>query len=277
MKNNIKTKLSIIGLLLAILIILPYEFLWGKLFPYSPVKLGFTKYEFSNVVIYAQKGSENYNYKSIDSLIPAVEKFHKLHFIQKPEILFFRDANSYYQRTITKARFCSYPNGTLVVSPWAVRESFNGKISMDIYLRHELSHTLLYQHMGFITTYFIYPRWLLEGIAVYSSNQMGTSWYPSKKDTYEYIRQGSFLPPAYFNTKKEDDVKLNVKYKTAFAYSEFGCIVDYLITNYGKEIFMEYMMRLLDCYHPEKVFKDVYRIDFSTCINNFKKYVKEHN
>jgi hypothetical protein len=148
---------------------------------------------------------------------------------------------------------------------------------MEIYLRHELSHSLLYQHMGLITAYFVYPRWLLEGIAVYSSNQMGTSWYPSKKKTYQYIRQGSFLPPSYFNTKKEDDVKLKVKFKTAFAYSEFGCIVDYLIIKYGKEKFMKYMMGLLNSYSPGKVFKDVYGIDFNICISNFKQYVKEHD
>ena len=277
MKHNKKNKLFISGLLLAFLIILPYQLLWGKLFSYSPVKIGFTKYDLSNIVVYVQKGSQNYDYRSIDSLIPVVEKFHNLHFVQRPEIIFFRDADSYYQRTTTKARFCAYPNGSLVVSPWAVKEALDGKISMEIYLRHELSHTLLYQHMGFITAYFIYPRWLLEGIAVYSSNQMGTSWYPSKKDTYKYIRQGSFLPPAYFNTKKEDDVKLNVKYKTAFAYSEFGCIVDYLIKNYGKEKFMQYMKGLLDSYSPEKVFKVVYGIDNRTCISNFKQYVKEHN
>jgi hypothetical protein len=130
--------------------------------------------------------------------------------------------------------------------------------------------------MGFITAYFFYPRWLLEGIAVYSSNQMGTSWYPSKEDTYKYIRQGSFLLPEYFNTKKEDSVKLDMKNKTAFVYSEFACIVDYLITIYGKEKFMQFMMQLLDSYQTEKVFKKVYGIDFVTCLNNFRQYVNEH-
>jgi hypothetical protein len=277
MKHYKKTKLFIAALLLILFTVLPYQLLWGKLFPYSPVKLGFEKFEFSNIVVYVQNDSQEYDYKSIDSLIPAVEKFHKLDFVHKPEIIFFRDADSYYQLTTTKARFCSYPNGSLVVSPWAVREALNNKISMEIYLKHELSHALLYEHMGFITAYFYYPRWLLEGIAVYSSNQMGTSWYPSKEDTYQYIRQGSFMPPEYYNTKKENEVKLDVKYKTAFAYSEFACIVDYLIDNYGKEKFYNYMMLLLDSWHPGKVFKDVYGIDYSTCINNFKQYVKEHN
>lgn len=277
MKHYKKSKFIFGVLFVLLVLLLPYQLLWGKLFPYSPVKLGFEKFEFSNIVVYVQDGSATYNYKSLDTLIPSVEKFHNLKFVHKPELLFFRDADSYYQRTITKARFCAYPNATLVVSPWAVKEALDNEISMEIYIKHELSHTLLYEHMGFITAYFFYPRWLLEGIAVYSSNQMGTSWYPSKRDTYQYITHGSFLQPEYFNTKKEDEAKLKVKNKIAFIYSEFACIVDYLKKQYGKDKFQNYMVKLLDSWQPEKVFKDVYRIDFNTCLNDFKKYVKEHN
>ena len=161
--------------------------------------------------------------------------------------------------------------------PWAVKEALDGKISMPIYIKHELSHTLLYQHMNTITAYFFYPRWLLEGIAVYSSNQMGTSFYPDKSETYKYIQQGIFMPPEYFDTKKEDEIKLNVKYKIAFEYSEFACIVDYLIKQYGREKFSLYITQLLDSWHPDKVFEDVYKVDLNTCIDNFKQYVKEHD
>ena len=56
-----------------------------------------------------------------------------------------------------------------------------------------------------------------------------------------------------------------------------GTIVDYLIEQYGKDKFQNYMVKLADSWQPEKVFKDVYRIDFNTCLNDFKKNVKEHN
>jgi len=263
-------------MVIILLMIFSYQLLWGKLFPYSPVKIGFMKYELSNVVVYIQNGSAYNNYRTIDTMIPVVEKFHGLHFVIKPEILVFSDSGSYLQRSMTKARFCAYPKGSLFVSPWAIQEALEGKISMEIYLRHELSHTLLYQHMGFVTAFY-YPRWLLEGIAVYSANQMGTSWYPGKKETYSYIRQGNFLPPEYFNTKKENEVKLDVKYKTTFMYSEFACIVDYLIESYGKEIFIKYMNQLLNSYQHDKVFKDDYGIDFGTFLNHFRHHVSEYS
>ena len=253
-----------------------YQLLWGKLFPYSPVKIGFAKYDFPKVVVFAENGSAYYDYKTIDSLISGVEIFHGLNFIRKPELLFFRDSNSYFQHSITNARFYAYPNGSLVVSPWAVQEALDGKISINIYLSHELSHTLLYQHMGFTVAYFFYPRWLLEGIAVYNTNQMGTSWYPSKEETYAYIRKGNFLPPEYFNTKREDEITLDVKYRTTFMYSEFACIVDYLIESYGKEKFMQYMTQLLNSYQHNKTFRNVYGIDFETFLYNFKQHVNRH-
>jgi hypothetical protein len=276
MKIKKKTKLAIIGIVIIFTMIFSFQLLWGKLFPYSPAKIGFMRHDFSNVVVYVQNGSTYYDYKTIDTLISVIETFHGLKFIRKPEILFFHDSNSYSQRSITKARFCAYPNGSLVVSPWAVQEALDGKISMNIYLSHELSHTLLYQHMGFTVAYLFFPRWLLEGIAVYSTNQMGTSWYPSKEETYNYIRQGNFLPPEYFNTKREDEVKLDVKYKSTFMYSEFACIVDYLIESYGKEKFMQYMKQLLGSYQHNKTFKEIYGIDFEMFLHDFKQHVNKH-
>lgn len=276
MKFKKKTKLAIIGIVIIFTLIFSYQLLWGKLFSYSPAKIDFMKHDFSNVVVYVQNGTTYYDYKSIDTLISVIETFHGLKFIRKPEILFFCDSNSYLQRSITNARFYAYPNGSLVVSPWAVQEALDGKISMNIYLRHELSHTLLYQHMEFTVAYLFFPRWLLEGIAVYSTNQMGTSWYPSKEETYNYIRQGNFLPPEYFNTKREDEVKLDVKFKSTFMFSEFACIVDYLIESYGKEKFMQYTTQLLRSYHPNKTFKEVYGIDFEIFLFDFKQHVNKH-
>lgn len=258
MSKSIKQKkIQHLAVVISITIVgsLMYLFLWGKLFPYSPVKIGFSKHELSNTVVYVQNGAECKDFEAIDSYPLAVEKSHELRFCKKPIIYFFRDKDSYIRRTITKARFCAYPNGSLVVSPWAFQEAQEGKISLEIYLKHELSHTLLYEHMGIPAAYIYFPRWLLEGIAMYHSNQMGTSWYPSKKETYNYIRQGNFINPRDYSTAREEKTVLNVKYRIAFIYSEFGCIVDDLITTYGNEKFRQYIKRLNSAFNHEKIFK----------------------
>lgn len=259
-------------IIVIILILLSYSFLYGKLFPYSPLKIGFTKYEQPNTVIYIQNGAEFTDFTKIDTLIPAVENFHQLKFISKPEIFIFRDSSSFISRSPSKARFCVFYNGRLVISPWALRESYEGKISLVIYLRHELSHTLIYQHTGIINA-IKYPKWLLEGIAVYSSNQMGTSFYPSRKETYELIRKGYFMPPEYYGTRDEEKIKLDFDNSIAFVYSEFACIVDYLIQKHGFEKFLTYMKQLIDNPDNNEVFKQIYNMDFGKFISEFKEYV----
>jgi hypothetical protein len=263
-------KLSITTLIVIVTGALAHLFLWGKLLPYSPIVMGFSKHELSNTVIYVQNGTQFDEYGRIDAFIPLVEAFHQLRFLKKPRIFIFRDRESYFRHTLSKARFSAYPNGSLVISPWAIKEDAEGKISLDIYLRHELSHTLLYQNMGILVAYLFYPQWLMEGIAVYSTNQMGTSWYPGKDETYGFIRQGNFMPPDFFKTHKEDRVRLNVPYRITFMYSEFACIVDYLIAAEGKEKFLNYMKTLLHNKNHDRVFKDIYGTDFDKFMMNFK-------
>ena len=268
-----KRIITIIGLS-ALIGIITYLFLLGKLFPFSPVIIGFEKHELPNTIVYIQKGMPSNNYGKIDTLIPAVEKFHDLKFLKKPKIFLFSDSMSYIHRSLSKARFCAYRNNRIFASPWALKESQSGKISLEIYLTHELSHSLIHQQLGLNAIR--YPQWLLEGIAVYSSNQMGTSSYPSKEETYRFIQAGNFMPPDYFRTKKEKDIKLdfdNLENRATFMYSQFACIVDYLITIYGKDKFLIYMKSLTKNNGHNNIFKQVFGIDFDEFLIDFKEYV----
>lgn len=270
-----KIRILIFGLLVTIFSVLTYELLWGKLFSFSPIIIGFTKYELPHSSIYVQNGGDVSNLTRIDTLIPIVEDFHELKFSYKPKIFIFQDSISFIRHSLSKARFCVYPNGRLFISTWALKEDKEGKISLEIYVRHELSHSLIDQNAGLINA-FRYPQWLMEGIAVYSTNQMGTSFYPSKEETYQYIYQGNFIQPLDFKTKNEDKTKLNVEYRITFMYSEFACIVDYLIETYGKEKLLIFMKRLIKDSDNDKVFKEVYNIEFSQMILNFKNQVIEY-
>jgi len=251
-----------------------YSFLFGKLFPYSPLIIGFSRHDLEHIVVYVQHGTEYSGLKEIDVLIPKVEAFHELTFRKKPRLFIFKDDAGYRQRSISKSRFCAFFNGDVVISPWALREAEKGEISLEIYLRHELSHSLLHQHAGVLRAY-RYPAWLLEGIAVYSTGQMGTSWYPSKEETYEKIRNGNFMPPEVFKSRKEDRIPLDVTYRATFIYSEFACMVDYLIETYGKDRFLSYMKELLRNGDHDRVFKKMFGIDFSEGVQNFRKSVIE--
>lgn len=265
-----KIKLGIAAGSVCVLVILINCLLFGKLFPYSPVIVGFSRHELASTVVYIQRGADTPDLSRIDGLIPDVENFHKWKFLSKPRIFIFKDKKSYYQRSMSRARFCAYYNGDIVISPWALQEAEKGEISLEIYLTHELSHSLIHQHSGMIRALH-YPAWLLEGIAMYSADQMGTSWYPSKEQTCDYIRQGNFMPPEYFKTGKEDRIHLDVEYRTTFIYSEFACIVDYLVEKYGMDRFLSYVKELTASSNHDQVFKKTFDIEFSDCIQDFRE------
>lgn len=274
--DKLVKNLLISVIILAVITIILWLVLFGKLFPYSPIHMGFEKNKLENIIIYSQKGSESQGITGTDTLIAGVEKFHNLEFKSKPELFIFRDSKSYIRHSPSKARFCTFPNSKIFITPWALSEALNDKISLEIYLKHELSHSLIFQHTGIIGA-LKYPDWLLEGLAVYSSNQMGTSSYPDKAKTYSLIASGNFMPPAVYKTRKEDDVRLDVPQRISFIYSEFACIVDYLVTKYGKDKFICYMKILLADQNNDKVFKEVYGIEFESYLADFRKLISQQN
>jgi hypothetical protein len=277
MKNTSRIRSFFFGISVLILLALltsVYHLGWGKLFPYSPVSFGFTEVELPRIILVVQHGADTTGLTAMQAVLTDVEAFHELRFIAKPRLYVFRDSMSYLRRSMTRARFIAYPNESLLISPWAMKESEEGTISLAVYLRHELSHTLLYQYMNLRTAYMKCPRWFLEGIAMYSVQQMGTSLYPSKAETYRYISNGNFMPPEDYNTSNEDRVKLDVHNRIGFIYSEFGVYVEYLVSRYGKERFIRYMKAVIGGADHDGVFNDVFGIGFQESLRQFRDHCR---
>ena len=81
------------------------------------------------------------------------------------------------------------------------------------------------------------------------------------------------MPPDFFKTEKEDLIKLDVEYRIPFMYSEFACIVDYLILTKGKNTFLVFMKTLLTGENSKDAFKRIYGTDFDKFILNFKEFI----
>ena len=258
------------GLLATVFIgALAYLAIWGKGLPYSPIIIGFDRHELDHLVIYMEKGGPAGAYDWADGLVRGVEDFHELQFKSKPALFFVRKDSTYARRSPSKARLCAYYNGAIVVSPWVQQEDAEGKLSLRIYLAHELSHALLYQNMG-LRAKIRYPRWLLEGIATCSADQMGTFLYPGKPETLALIRAGNWIPPESFGTSDEDQVRLDVPERMPFIYSEFACIVDALIATQGRDRFLRYMKRLMAESDHDEVFRSVFQLDFDSWLDRFR-------
>jgi hypothetical protein len=267
-------KRIVLGLILAILCGTALLLVWGRLAPLSPWIVGFEHRESSKAMVYYHQGTSLLKLAMIDSLIEQVESWHRLTFKTKPRILLCGSDREYRRIAGRRARFVVFPpHGRLYVSASALRDANEGRIHFDVYLAHELSHALLYQNMSSWRA-LSYPGWLLEGIAVRSSDQMGVDGYLTKEAATDTIRKGYFVPPDDWGTivtkQKKSITDLPLENKMWFIYAEFGCLVDRLIGTYGKDPFLRFLNATLTESDYQKSFKNAFGVGFEEFLRLFR-------
>jgi hypothetical protein len=273
-RNTRKTKVALLLGSTLVLLTTAYVFFCGRLLPFSPLVVGFSRHERDAEIIYLDAKASFDNFDMIDRCILEVEHAHGLSFKHKPEIFLLKTPATFARVTGSTVRFKTFPGyGRVFVSPRALEEADKGVISLPIYLKHELSHSLLFQHMTLYRSIH-YPSWLLEGVATQSSGMIGHAWYPDKKATYALIRAGNFLPPRDYGTRHEDTVPSKLPAKAAFLYSEFGCIVDDLISQYGRDKLLAYLKALLNESDDLRLFRATFGQDFDDYLAGFRRRVE---
>jgi hypothetical protein len=262
------------GLILVVLCGAVFLLVWGRLAPLSPLIFGFERCESSKATIYYHRGASIAKLAEIDGLIGRVEAWHGLAFKTKPQILICGSDREYRRLTGHRARFVVFPpQGRLYVSARAMRDAGDGRIHLDVYLAHELSHSLLYQNMSAWHA-LSYPGWLLEGIAVRSSGQMGVDGYMTKEAAIDTIRKGYFVPPDDWGTiiagQKKSVTGLPLENRMWFIYAEFGCLVDRLIGAYGRDGFLRFLNATLVESDYHAAFKNVFGVGFEEFLRSFR-------
>lgn len=156
--------------LLIFIIILIYLF-WGPLFPWNPIKIGYTKISSSKATIYIDEITQNDSvvYR-INELIHEEEKFHNLTYANNFKIVVL-SKESNMKRYLPWLKGSDYSVSLSIadliyIGPNA-RKSLRG---IEPYLKHELSHLLIDQNTTFKKSLTIHEQgWLTEGIAEYFS------------------------------------------------------------------------------------------------------------
>ncbi len=277
MKIKIKKILSILILILFVLLI--EQFLFGALLPYSPVMVGFNKVKGEKVIIYYHKNLY-LDIEELSRIITETEDFHNLSYRNKTKIILTKSEKEFYRYTFSKFRFLAVKN-RIFVSGRNIQDSQNNKIHIYAYLKHELSHLLIYQNMSSLQ--FIrntVPGWLLEGIATYSSGMIGQDSYYSKEEVFKTIKKGIFLNPIDWKSgflvpesPVVENFPLSGNDKYFFIYSELGCVIEDLIHRFGKDLFINYMKRSMADKDNESVFYTVYSIKYEDYISQFQEMV----
>lgn len=259
--------------ILAIIGILICQVLYGRIFPFSPIVTGFNKQEHQRAIIY-YRSADISRFGSIDSLVQAIEQSHQLTFGRKVEIFICDTDRQYHSYTGANARFITTPGyGRIFVSARAKDDYQNQRIHLETYLKHELSHSLLYQNMSLFHS-LQYPGWFMEGLATYSAGQMGVDGYLSPEETVVRMREGYFAEPEDWGTALSSrgrtikELKLENKYH--FIYAEFALIISDLIQTYGEDRFREFLQRSLTENNFYQLFATSFGIGFESYVKQFR-------
>ena len=281
MTSKGKKKWAIAALSVAALSLLAvYELLLGRLFPFTPVVVGFSRQEYENYVVYNHGQPESSQLSYLSDVVGIEEKYHGMAFKSKPEIFLCRDDGEFHRLSGGKARFNAI-NGRLFVSQRAQEDAKQGRIDLRTYLTHEMSHCLLHQHMSILRSLKM-PRWLLEGIAMDCAGQVGVGVYPAKSIIYEAVAQGMFCEPADFGTylsgEKGTAISCPITNKTAFFYSEFGCIVEFIRSSHGTQRYQAFLKDVVESHslNVEKSFERAYGKNLGDEIARFKNETKKY-
>jgi hypothetical protein len=124
------------------------------------------------------------------------------------------------------------------------------------------------------------PRWLLEGAAMDCAGQVGVGIYPAKSTVHDAVARGVFCEPTDFGTyldgEKGSALSCPIENKTAFFYSEFGCIVDFLRSSYGAQKFHAFLQDVVAGpeLNVERSFERVYGKKLDAEMARFKTETK---
>jgi hypothetical protein len=279
-KKDMKKRKLLFPIIILFMGFLVYHILFGKLLAFSPLILGFDKYDTEYATIYYHKTDKLLDLKNLDSLITEVKQFHKLNYNKTVRLFICKTDNEFRRYTGSKARFVTIFGNAIFMSGKANNERKTNSININVYLKHELSHLLVYQNMSFFKS-INYPQWFLEGLAVYSSNQFGVDGYLTKREASKKIEEGNFVNPkdwgTAFSSKGITVTECKVANKYRFIYSEFGCIVDDLINTFGREKFLKFFKQSLQSDDFYVLFKQTYKKDFSEYLEEFKTKIKATN
>jgi len=226
---NVKTKRVLIIVVCNLFFIIFAGFcVSGPLAPWMPFVMGYEIRDYGNVSVVSAAGNRNLvpdlNYGKI---LASVESFHGLQYHRKIRIFFLRDPMD-LKRFLPWFPHPGGPSGyelnsgdTLFIDCAAVQRKGE---SLEEVVKHELSHCIIHQNMGFFDT-FALKSWFVEGLAVYSG---GPHDYP--EDEFNRILAGTTL----VSDKAFNDLYLNLpKHNPRFRYALYGKFIGYLARTGG--------------------------------------------
>lgn len=175
-----------------------------------------------------------YSYNSIaDDL--GLTRFNFWLWEERAQIYIYDSAEEYQSATGKPA----WVGGDTSPSEKVIRTYVYAPHFFESVLPHEMGHIIYRELVGFMN--FAVPRWLEEGVA---THQEKSQYAGSKPALQNAIREGTFIPLAELENTGPQILFSNDA--AQMFYMEAYSIVDFLLTQYGKDAFVTFSQNLRD-------------------------------
>jgi len=240
MKNLFKILLVISG---TILMGVFFYFVYiGLLIPYFPFLYSLNVSKDGNIYYYYSKQSELEYMKKFNpkSYISETENFHNLTFSNPIRLVILPKKK--YKKFKGTGLLSTRLDGLILISK-EVKKEIN--YPLGIFLHHEYSHLILLQRLGKLR-FTLIPRWVLEGIAINSSNHYGINGYPTKSEAIKILNQKKILTSFDNFLNIQEQSVSTIKFK----YTIYGILMEKIL----KEVPMEKLFAFLETLEDNQLF-----------------------
>lgn len=216
-----------------ILLLFPY----GPLFPWSPVKPGYTHVSLERADVYYPAGRPlDPAYLRVDEFIRDSEKFHRLPAPLRIRVVECGDWAA-FQRFLPQYRShgigaVTLATGTVIYMTPRIKER---GLDAGEFLRHEISHATLHQNQSLYNAFRIGGvEWLSEGLAVAYGNQKS---YYSDAEFAARIRREEVAP--FLDPSRRGEVA--GIFEIRYSYVVWRRFNEYLMTAKGRVAYQGYL------------------------------------
>jgi hypothetical protein len=269
---NTKRMLSVLIAGLAGLLF--WQFGFGALFPWSPIKPGYSSRQFAAGTVYFPSDLiPNPQYAETDRLIQEVQQALHLQFGRKVKVIVCSDWKRFNRGMLTfqgshpqEVLGATLQTGDVIyLSPLLLEPQRDAARA----LKHELCHALLYQNTTLQNSFRLARvHWLIEGLGVSNGNAED---YLSAERWHALAVQGGYLFPIEANPHIE---RMPLSIGAPFMLSEYRFFIEFLVDHYGHERLQAYIASLLaSAREPEQTFAKVYGFTLDQADKSFGEAV----
>jgi hypothetical protein len=249
----------------AVLLLVLLAALDGPLFPWSPVKPGYSHLALSRADIYYPAGVLlDPAYRMVDGYISEAEEFHRLKMPDRITVIEAKNWTDFHlQMPAIRGNAVgavTLQTGTVV---WITPKIAEKHFDVGEFLRHELSHAIIDQNA---TTWHSFRMmrqpWFYEGIAVSFGRQKS---YLSRD---EFVARAQVEPLAPVFEGGSSDMRFN--------YPAWRYFIEYLSRTRGREAFQKFLLSFMQQPdHAMPLFRESFGIAFTDAVREFEKQVRE--